>query len=777
MKDLHSGNMKKIVWCFFILTLPLSVCAQEDFPKEAQRKLTQYYTDNQPVQLALFFNQPEYAAGDTVWFKAAFVAAGDHRPVAKRQIINVTLLSESGTNVLHQKILLTDGYGFNQITIPTSFTPGVYTLVAYSDWMKNFDQSLFAYHDLIITGEKILKRRVANEIMAYPEGGSLVGGVNNRVAIKGVPGSNVTLSNSQNQTVSCRLNDDGFGSLVLSPATNDSYRLSDCTRTSELKTSNEKNIAMMVTSQDNSPGSLHIRLTANGETNRSEEYYLLVTHGGNVYGSNRITFAEAQVDVRLDAGQLRSGLMLITLFRNNRSVEAERMFFIDANYGVQATVQTDQNAYTPRGKVDLQLNIRDRSGSPMASVVGVTVFQNELFPQTNTGAARSLLVPGSYSMMATDVNDFLITQQWKQFVWSDVLNGGKKNQHKFKSNLHFTGRVVDGDKLTVGGLPVVSFFLSREVRIYAEYLKKDGTFDFPMFFDFEGQERVFYTIEKVGSIIPGTRMIIESDTIEITVPRNQYTATALPDPFLQFANSRKALDAAYRVGTVDEMKSQQVNPHAFIEDEVFDADVSVDLSEYLIFPTMEETLREIIPSLQHRWKNGKHIVRAKITEPDIVPKGDPIYFIDGVLTGDTDYFMSLKPENISRIKIIRSQRKLSAFGAIGKYGIVLVETKLLNNAQNVPQSLNSFVATGLTQPISFKPTNVTNPKLARTPIFKSTLYWNPSVLVGADGKANLSFYTADNTGTFTIRVDGFAANGEPITVEKMIEVKFKRPIN
>jgi hypothetical protein len=769
--------MKKFVWCVFLFTLPLIGFAQEDFAKEAQRKLAQYYIDNQPVKVALFFNQPEYAAGDTVWFKAAFVSAGDHRPIAKRQIINITLLSESGINVFHQKILLTDGHGFNQLIIPSSFSAGVYTLVAYSDWMKNFDQSLFAYHDLIITGEKILKRKIANEIKVYPEGGSLVGGVNNRVAVKGIPGSNVTFSNTQNQTVSCRLDDAGFGSLVLSPAINDSYRLSDGSRTSELKTADGKNIAMMVTNQDNSPDSLHIRLTANGETNRSEEYYLLVTHGGNVYGSNRITFTDAHVDVKLDADQLRSGLMLITLFRNNRSVEAERMFFIDANNGIQATMQTDHNAYVTRGKVDLQLNIKDRGGNPIASVVGVTVFQNELFSQTNTSAARSLLIPGSHSMPATDVNDFLITQQWKQFIWNDVLNGGKKNQHKFKSNLHFTGRVVDGDKLTVGGLPVVSFFLSRDVRIYAEYLKKDGTFDFPMFFDFEGQERVFYTIEKSGSIIPGTRMIIESDTIEITVPRNQYTATTLPDPFLQFANSMKALDAAYRAGTIDEMKSQQVNPHAFIEDEVFDADISVDLSEYLIFPTMEETLREIIPSLQHRWKDGKHIVRAKITEPDIVSKGDPIYFIDGVLTGDTDYFMSLKPENISRIKIIRSQRKLSAFGAIGKHGIVLIETKILNNAQNVPQSLNSFVATGLTQPMGFKATNVTSPKLARTPIFKSTLYWNPSVLVGQDGKANLSFYTADNTGTFTIRVDGFAANGEPITVEKMIEVKFKRPNN
>jgi hypothetical protein len=550
--------------------------------------------------------------------------------------------------------------------------------------------------------------------------------------------------------------------------------VSDGSRSSEIKTAEGKKIAMLVSAPNETKGSLQIKLTPNADVDRSAEYFVLVTGGSDVYGSFRTDFAQQQVNIDVNAGQLRPGLVLVTLFRPDKTVEAERMFFLDMNSGVQVAVQTDRITYNTREKVNVELNVKDKSGNALASVVGVTVFNNELFSRTNTGTAKSSLIPGSYVMNGTDPNDFLVTQKWKQFTWEDVLNGGKKNQHKFKSNLHFTGRVIDGDKLTVGGSPVVSFFLSRDVRIYAEYLRKDGTFDFPMFFDFEGQERVFYTIEKVGNIIPNTRMIIESDSIVVSAPRNQYSSTSLPNAFWQFTNSRKALDAAYRAGTIDELKSQQVNPHAFIEDEVFDADISVDLSRYLIFPTMEETLREIVPSLQHRWKDGKHIVRAKITEPDIIPKGDPIYFIDGVLTGDTDYFMSLKPDDISRIKIIRSQRKLSAFGAIGKYGIVLVETKLLNNAEKVPQSLNSFVATGLTKPLDYKSPDIKNKKFARSPVFSPTLYWNPSVVIGQDGKAALSFFTADNTGTFTIRVDGFASNGTPITVEKTIEVKYRR---
>lgn len=774
MKDLHSGNMKRFSWCVFLIMLPLIGFSQEDFPNEVKSKLAQYYVSNQPVKVALFFNQPEYAAGDTVWFKAAFVSAETNLPIAKRQIINVTILSENGVNILHQKMLLTDGHGFNQLIIPSSFSAGVYTLVAYSDWMKNFDQSLFAYHDLVVVGDKTVRKKNPTEINVYPEGGSLVGGVSNHVVVKGIPGGNVVFTNSKNQTTSCLLNDSGIGSVTLTPASIDSYRVSDGTRTSEIKTTEGKKVAMIVSSSADAKGSLQIKLTPNAEVDRSAEYFLLVTGGGNVYSSFRTDFAKDEVNIDVNAGQLRPGLVLVTLFRPDKTVEAERMFFIDINNGVQTALQTDRSTYNTREKVTVALDVKDRSGNGLASVVGVTVFNNELFSQTNTGAAISLLIPGSHLMSGSNVNDFLVTQKWKQFAWDDVLSGEKKNQYKFKNNLHFTGRVVDGDKLTVGGSPVVSFFLSRDVRIYAEYLRKDGTFDFPMFFDFEGQERVFYTIEKVGNIIPNTRMIIESDSIVVSAPRNQYSSTALPNAFWQYTNSRKALDAAYRAGSIDELKSQQVNPHAFIEDEVFDADISVDLSQYLIFPTMEETLREIVPSLQHRWKNGKHIVRAKITEPDIIPKGDPIYFIDGVLTGDTDYFMSLKPDDISRIKIIRSQTKLSAFGAIGKYGIVLVETKLLNNAENVPQSLNSFIATGLTKPINFKSPDVKNKKLARAPLFRPTLYWNPSVVIGQDGKAALSFFTADNTGTFTIRVDGFASNGAPITVEKTIEVKYRR---
>ncbi len=86
----------------------------------------------------------------------------------------------------------------------------------------------------------------------------------------------------------------------------------------------------------------------------------------------------------------------------------------------------------------------------------------------------------------------------------------------------------------------------------------------------------------------------------------------------------------------------------------------------------------------HRWHNGKSVVRVWIDDIDKMGTDDPVYVIDGVMTDDTDYFMSLKPENVSTIKVVCTMEKLRVFGAVGRNGVVLVETKLLDNAKNVP---------------------------------------------------------------------------------------------
>ena len=50
--------------------------------------------------------------------------------------------------------------------------------------------------------------------------------------------------------------------------------------------------------------------------------------------------------------------------------------------------------------------------------------------------------------------------------------------------------------------------------------------------------------------------------------------------------------------------------------------------------------------------------------------------------------------------------------------------------------------------------------------FRSTVYWNPTVTVGKDGKALLSFYNSDDITQFRVTVEGFGNAGEVGRVEQ-----------
>lgn len=48
---------------------------------------------------------------------------------------------------------------------------------------------------------------------------------------------------------------------------------------------------------------------------------------------------------------------------------------------------------------------------------------------------------------------------------------------------------------------------------------------------------------------------------------------------------------------------------------------------------------------------------------------------------------------------------------------------------------------------------------SRIPDLRNLLYWNPSVRTDHEGKAFISFYTPDNDGNYSIRIEGISGYG------------------
>ena len=110
----------------------------------------------QQEKLWLHLNQPYYAAGDTIWFRAYLLDAMTHRQDTLSNFIYVYLFDRAKRLVASRKIKR-DSLGFaNCLPLPDTLASGEYTLRANTGWMLNFDLDGF-FHKNISIGQELSK--------------------------------------------------------------------------------------------------------------------------------------------------------------------------------------------------------------------------------------------------------------------------------------------------------------------------------------------------------------------------------------------------------------------------------------------------------------------------------------------------------------------------------------------------------------------------------------------------------------------------------------------
>jgi hypothetical protein len=209
-------------------------------------------------------------------------------------------------------------------------------------------------------------------------------------------------------------------------------------------------------------------------------------------------------------------------------------------------------------------------------------------------------------------------------------------------------------------------------------------------------------------------------------------------------------------------------------EEWLDSDFDIELDKFEPFSSMPELLGNIVQMVRYRKRDNEEAVRVFLRDNAIYATVDPLYIIDGVMTDNTKYFLSLLPANIDKIGILRSQETLSRYGELGKNGIILVRTKPTSR-EGLPSNEHELFVTGVNKPIAFKSLSYANEKKMQIPDLRSTLYWNPKVLTDNQGKASFSFYTGDATGNFKIRIEGITKNGILFTKEFPFTVSYEKP--
>ncbi len=792
--------MKKLM---ISLLLFGSLCAMmpiDNFIATLSQKLESYYKRYPQEQAILIFNQEKYAASDTAFFQA-YLVDNDFALIKGKRIITLAMIDANGKAVQKINFNVLNSFASNQLVISSDTPPGIYLFAVYPTETKEAEVAILFSQEISIVGKNklgIIAPKTQSTIALSYEAGTFIQGIENKVIIQSsVPGQG-KIKNSKNEEVAQFLiGQEGITSTMLTPQAGETYvaEINGTTSNHTLMAANDTGCVLRVMA----PGeesSRNIRVTVPQSSElRKKELYLVVTHGKKITFSAPVALdANASFQATVSREYLKNGLNQATLFDTEGKVLAERIFFSNQSQ-VIASLTPSSKSYIPREKINIDVLLKDKVGNPIQGDFSISVYQKDLFQKSSSWTfEEEVLLKSLFKQLKKELplsamsvenrikamDDLLAGKSSGLISWADVLTNTLSVSTSVSNNLKLKGRAVfkDSDK-PMPDSTLIMGYLQNAMIGYEAHTKKDGYFEMPFLYDFKGDDELFYMMEYRGKEMTEKYEIIPSGSILKTAKGVATTFLDSVDVYGEYIAKKKIVEQSYRFFASQNNKIEDIQDlNSRFEEEAMGTDLTVNVQNYIVFPTMEDLTREVIPFLQNKKKNNVASVRLLINQNTkntnyITAKGAPLFLIDGVLTKDIDYFLKLKPVDILTIKIINDINKLNRLGLLGKNGVVLVKTKK-SSSNNVIAHSTILPMQGLNDyhPPQFPDYSKGN--LQRVPDLRATLYWGTFLSVNNYGKSQVSFYAADNIGTYRIIVKGMTRQGEPFEAEGSFDINFSK---
>ena len=151
--------MRPILLQLCLLAGAFSASAQSE---EIVSRMTEYCAKVPQERIYVHTDKACYAAGDTIWFRAHLVDAATNKPASRSRFMNIELYDRSADTLVNRMIVRCDSDGVfaNAVLLSRKLFSGLYTLVAYTQWMRNFSADDFYYKPLLILGNGPLRTPV-----------------------------------------------------------------------------------------------------------------------------------------------------------------------------------------------------------------------------------------------------------------------------------------------------------------------------------------------------------------------------------------------------------------------------------------------------------------------------------------------------------------------------------------------------------------------------------------------------------------------------------------
>ncbi len=782
MNNLKAGFLPVL----FILSLAGNSRAQQ--VPSVQQRFENYNQLLVQEKLYLHTDKNFYIAGEIIWFRIFYLGSNTSQSMSLSKVAYVEIMDRAGKPVLQGKVAIDGSGGNGSFYLPLTLGSGNYTLRAYTNWMKNFDPAFFFEKRISIvntiktTASTVKQDTAKSSIQFFPEGGYLVGGIETKtgfriadIAGRGVNAQGLITNNDGDTILSFSPSRFGIGSFVFTPVAGKNYIATIALpegRIMRQPLPEIKQYGYVLNVTDNKDGRLKVSVKGKKSDPSIEEVTLLVHTRQSVKMAER-GFLETDKELVffIDKSRMAEGVSHLTLFNKSQQAVCERLVFIRPAQQHTAMISAGKNNYGPRQQVDLSVGTAGNEDSVNCSI---SIFQIDSLQNFQQGNIASYLLltsdlAGEVESPAYYLSDepgaieaadnLMLTHGWRRFRWENILIDNPAATIKFLPE--YQGQIISGRVFNNSNGNLVAdadCFLSVPSSPFGLYMTrsdKSGVARFDV-------KNYYGPNEIIGQVSEKDKKLYR---IELMSPfAGESPGLNLPPFFLSKENENELLRKSIGMQTQniyipDSMRRFTTPVQSDSLPFFGKAELSYLLDDYKRFTTMEEVLREYVTQVNVVLRNGKLYLSVFDDQTQQIYHDGVMLLLDGVLLNDYNAIFSYDPLKVKKLDVIPRRY---IFGSRVFSGLLSFETQEGKfNAFELDPDLIAVDYEGLQLQREFYSPVYENSKQSRIPDLRTTLHWQPELLIGNKDKKVVRFYTSDQHGKFIAVLEGLNKKGEP----------------
>ena len=789
-----------IVSTFCISTIVYGQNPVVDSFKEKIVTPYQNFFNQEREHIYVHLNRSEYLAGDNIWFKAYAYEAKAKIPMAATNKLYTELFDQNG-KLLERKILfVSDGVTNSNFKLSEKLPSGIYTLRAYTNWMRNFND-IYSHEFRILSPGTPPAVKASNaqlveeaDLQVFPEGGMFVQGINNHFGVKvtlpngkGTRASGYVLGPANDTLQKFTTNHLGIGDFTINKAENIKYRVAVNYEGSKLKQITipepvESGIGLIVNTL--SPTKVIVSINSNARTVdmlQGNSVLIMVHNNGTVFKSSHIKLSDKGF-VSIDKSLLDAGVNYITIFGPGFQPLAERLIFNSART-IRGEVAVNHTHMNDSLQVSLQTS--DIENNPESASLSLSIlpanttgnnFSNALYSEILLNAVRGEIEDPLYYVESNDLqhqrdlDNLLLTQGWRGYKWPEILSG-KAPEIKYPFESGFTINTISKNlfKGKAEKNSKISLFSPQNSLILSSDVTEDGKANFEDLYLRDSTHVVISSANLKGSganrnLIASIKEPVLDSTI--AAPRSSFGA-AMPSGLV-----RSLLPKPIELKEVVITGQKVVNPFAnSIYSTAADPFFVVTKDNYNQYPTIESLLQRRFFLRVTRGQFGELSIDMGRGQRSLLGSNSPALIIDGSEMQDLSLLSMIQIDDIEAISVNKNGAGLSN-GGNGSINII-TRKRPLDLGDDGYKNTRTILVKGFESPVSFyTPRYILSPD---SEIYQryASIYWDGDITTDDQGKANIMVPIPGQLTDFTVRVEGMSPDGTVYYFSKKINTQTK----